>query len=245
LYNEDSIIKNLQKKKKLKKKDGKDTGKSNLEARKVGEDVIMGESGNKVDIAATEENNNIKNTGNGIKKRTFNEVVSGTNLPSLTFEENVSSIKNDSQSFVNNLFGLFGDDETFETAIKEYLGIPAFPKDCKEKIVVIKKITQIYKKIREDKEKAKSFLMKIAEKIGESYEDVNNLVELEFLKSRREGLFSNLSKLLGKFTAALVDSNLREIANITLILSNNDVCDKLKTLQTKIIGYLAMSNEIK
>ena len=63
-------------------------------------------------------------------------------------------------------------DEAFSNLIKEYLNIENFPSERKQKALLLKKFSSIYKKIKLDKTKMKNFVGKLADRMNEGIDDI-------------------------------------------------------------------------
>ncbi len=146
--------------------------------------------------------------------------------------------------FAKNLQDLFEDDNKFDYALKEYLNITAYPNNPDGKLNVFKKLIHIYKNLKDEEDKQK-FIEKLSEKIAESPPLVNSLMEIEFIKNKREGNFAHLSKLISKFAAKLAEIQINDLSCLSLLDSNEEVSQSYKNIRTKIEQYLVFATEIQ
>jgi hypothetical protein len=68
------------------------------------------------------------------------------------------------------------------------------------------------------------------------------LFEFEYLRNKREGTFANLSKLVNKFVAFLVETRISQLSEN--VMETGDCKDKFSTLKGKISEYLITYREI-
>ena len=63
-------------------------------------------------------------------------------------------------------------NEAFTSLIKEFLQIEHFPSERKQKGIMLKKFSSIYKKIKYDKSKMNNFINRMSERLNETRDDI-------------------------------------------------------------------------
>ncbi len=203
------------------------------------EEIIKNLKKNKMKSLLTKKS--LKNTSKSLKTENISQIDI----------DDVRSIKEtfcsvDSKNLVKNIIKKIEFDEDYINDIRQYLNISFNQKEFKDKGVITKKLIPIYKKIHNDKDKTKLFLSKIAaDLLYEKYEDINKLVEFEYMKEKRERLFTNMYKTVYKFIESLKEKRINDINDLNTILSNDDINDKIKILQEKVEKLLILTKDIK
>jgi len=128
------------------------------------------------------------------------------------------------------------EEENLNKILIESLVNNEIPNEIKEKINIIKKFITHFKKIRNDEFKLTHFLQKISSIFGFSLNNSKLILEYEMHKLKREGIFSNFSKVLNKCIIYLTDNNIREFGE--KILNNSEIKDKLVSVMCKGITYV-------
>jgi hypothetical protein len=226
-HTEDEVIRNLMRGKKIKlKKKTKKVSKDN----KNKDEVMIVDDENK------DLNNNIglDNSGSNIyKKRKFQE-FNNENLTTNDFGTTTHVIRNEE---LNMQFSTFGD-EGVDQLIKETLIDNEFTNEYKDILVLIRKLHIHYKNFRDEEPKATNFLTKLSNLVNISSSDLKLILEFEGVKVKREGTFSNLSKMINKFVKTFTDNNIRDIKEKTVLDDNQDTRKELVALSLKIKNYI-------
>ena len=71
------------------------------------------------------------------------------------------------------------------------------------------------------------------------------LFKFESLKTKKDGSFTSLTKLINKFTASLVKKGLLNISVSSTFATFSEIEDKYKTLLSKVREFLTASCAIK
>lgn len=249
-YTEEEVLKNILRSKKLKDKNKKkDVRKKN--ATKSNKDDMEVEP-------STGIPSGIPTVTSQSKKRKFGELesVQGTNSPDS--KEILSSVhssqimiqekeKNEKEAvehekgmkiYDSNIVPITFLDETIDNIIKECMINNEIPKEQKDIINLLKKLIVHYKKIKDEESKTETFLNKLSDLLSISYLDLKLIFEFETHKVKREGIFSNVAKLINKFVVTLTENNIRNICDKNILLENEEIKEKLVSLIGKINSYV-------
>jgi hypothetical protein len=255
-YSEEDVLKNILRSKKLKdKKKKKEIRKK--DASKLNKDDMEVEP-------STGVPSGIPTVTIHSKKRKFGELenVQGTNTPDT--KEILSPVhnsqimtqekeKNEKEAFEqekgmkihdSNILSITFFDETIDNIIRECMINNEIPKEQKDVINLLKKLIVHYKKVKDEESKTEIFLNKLSDLISISYSDLKLIFEFETHKVKREGIFSNVAKLINKFVVTLTENNIRNICDKTILLENEEMKEKLVTLIGKINSYVESAQTV-
>jgi hypothetical protein len=70
------------------------------------------------------------------------------------------------------------------------------------------------------------------------------LFDFEYLRNKREGSFSNLSKLINKFANILMVNRMNDLRDESVLYQTPAIRDKYQHMQNKITDYLVTYREI-
>jgi hypothetical protein len=249
-HTEEEVIKNLTRSKKLKKsvKPKKDAGsKSNKDAMVVDSTGVsslstvkgqskkrkFGEMENALGTNSPEAKENCINSNQNsqmmIQEKEKNEKEAAEH------EKEMKSL-NSSISLLPMSITFF--DETIDSIIKESMLNNEISKEPKDVINLLKKLIVHYKKVKDDESKTGTFLNKLSDLLSISYSDLKLIFEFETHKVKREGIFSNVAKLINKFVVNLTENNIRNICDKDIFIENEDMKERLISLLGKITAYI-------
>lgn len=264
-YTEEEIINNLEKgskeksKKKKKAKKVDNNNKENKENVQTTNNLvsegpnILNEINNLNEEAPKKSKPKVKKLKKNSDSTAINTVsnnLNNINSPEILLqpEKEKEKSQNEETIILNNLLKIStnspSNDETLTLAIKEFLNVENFPTETKEKLSIIKKFSTIFKKVREDETRLGNFLFKLGDCIKESIDDLKIIFEFEFLKTKREGMYSNLSKILKSFSTLLIKSNMTNITNTNLITNNKELSDSINNIMNKTTAYFLSTNDV-
>ena len=129
-------------------------------------------------------------------------------------------------------------DETIDGIIRESMVNNEISKEPKDVINLLKKLIVHYKKVKDDDCKSNIFLSKLSDLLSITFNDLKLIFEFETNKVKREGIFSNVAKLINKFVVNLTEINIRNISDKSIFLENAELKEKLTSLIGKITVYI-------
>jgi hypothetical protein len=270
-YSEEDVIKNLmkttkQKNQKKKKREEKKLNKNkSLEKKASASNIPTTVSHQNLNVndqmvvdfeekfISRNNLNNITNMFDSPKKRKFQEIEKkqDNNLHDIMRKEESRYYDKQLANTTNEMEGVIKIRDrikklNFEENLNEIF-MEAFKDNeiisHKDKINLVKKISPHYRKIKDDEKKSLDFLQNFSLIIDVNIDVINFLLNLENQKVRREGIFSNLAKLINRFVAFLTDNNISTISE--QIVQNPGVEEKIFAIASKIIIYLEIIVEIK
>jgi hypothetical protein len=133
---------------------------------------------------------------------------------------------------------IYFEEENINKILVDSLAGNEIPIDLKEKINLFKKFITHYKKIKDDKINSDQFLEKISSVFLISLNDSKLILDYEMNKLKREGLFSNFSKVLNKFIIHLTDNNSRDLDEKFFSSENSELKQKLLYVISKGVSYI-------
>ena len=135
---------------------------------------------------------------------------------------------------------------TYNNLMKEYCELGnGMPMTEKEKEIFIKKIIPSIKPIEtSDKEAYQEFIQVFASQLNIEEKEFSILLEYEIFKSKIEGLFSTLSKLVNQFVLCLSDNNIRDFTNIKAVIEKSpEIKDKYDGVVYRLVSYSKIYND--
>jgi hypothetical protein len=252
----------------LKNKSKKKLNRSQVEKKIIESIVIDGEDENKNhnDKMIIDEESKILKKG---KKRKIRELSNSPEISRLsttkdfrmdTLQQNERDEPSDKEVVEIDERAIYGQinsiqvanisSESFQKNFSDMLNqLPEIDnEDRREKSNFLRKFITLFKKLRDDQDKNNIFCEFLSRKVEEEVEELQTAFEFEFIKSKAEGIYSNLSKLIIKYTSTLSENSINDVSNCSQILVENasdDLKDKLKGIIIKISSYIAACNEIK
>ena len=216
-YSEEEIIKNLNRNKKKKKLKSIHINNKNNNSYNVYPNNLNDNNNSIIKISQDFDE------GDGKKKKKFAENINYVNIEIITKE------------IVN---------KCLLELITEYISIGnKFPNNMKEIENCLKKILPPLKPILEKDKNL--FKLVFSEKFKIPFEDSSVLIDFEIFKSKIEGIFSTLSKLINQLMSNLSDNNIKNFNDILKINEklNFEYKNKLDGIITKILSYKNIINE--
>ena len=216
-YSEDEIIRNLNRNKKKKKLKSIHINNKNNNSYNVYPNNLNDNNNSIIKISQDFDE------GDGKKKKKFAENINYVNIEIITKE------------IVN---------KCLLELITEYISIGnKFPNNMKEIENCLKKILPPLKPILEKDKNL--FKLVFSEKFKIPFEDSSVLIDFEIFKSKIEGIFSTLSKLINQLMSNLSDNNIKNFNDILKINEklNFEYKNKLDGIITKILSYKNIINE--
>lgn len=175
-------------------------------------------------------------TDSSFKKRKFNE-ISESRLPSTSNALMTTEVPQEKtvvkptetmvENEVNKLLGELSPELT----------------EMKDKLNILKKILTLYKKFYNDKVNLCKLLELLSTMIKEKKESINIVLEFEHLKGKREGVYSNLSKLIRKYFSNMLKNNIR-LFQESIDVENNEYLGQLNTIKEKVNTYMGINQEV-
>lgn len=179
-YQIEEIIKNLETKRRKRKRDPnlRNGNLINLiQPEKESENLnksLFTNKKRKLSDSQMNHNNEMHSNSNNI-----NDDSVSLSLKNSEYEKNQSHNKHNINLLINNMTN---DEEKFESIVKEFLNITNFPTESKEKLYLLKKLITIYKRVKDDREKLNNFFLILSNKINEPFDEIKvNILFLYFL----------------------------------------------------------------
>jgi hypothetical protein len=220
LYTEDAVIKNYYKNNNTNKKP-----KEKKDSRLFEPNIKLDITDTRNDFSSKHDSSNLSDLNNSITTKQEYCLFS------------------DVKYFIKNITFLLTDDDLFDAAMKEYINVNDFPTDNRDKLNFLKKIIPIYKKIREN-DKIDLFISKVSDKLIERKEDVGRILEIMYIKEKRERLITNINKQHSKFILFYYE-RIIDYSDLSRLMTIKEFAEKFKPIQDKIDQFLRYTSEIK
>jgi hypothetical protein len=160
-----------------------------------------------------------------------------------TDDMQIDHVSPNNQKGDNNQNKQFSEIDSELEKIKSTFSLENVQKDLKDKMMFLKKISVFYRKIN-GLINIEYFLQKISLLFNASCELLQLILEFDKLKSKRDGIYSTIAKLILKLETQITETGINDISDCVIFKSNEKIRDILDKILERILNYLKINESV-